>query len=42
MLGQMNLRLIEMGADGCGMLLRGVGFMGIHEVKVDFRGGCNG
>ena len=41
-LGRMNLRLIEMGADGCGILLLGVGFMSIHKMKVVFRGGCNG
>lgn len=41
-LGRMNLRLIEMGADGCRILLLGVGFTGIHKMKVVFRGGCNG
>ena len=42
MLGRMNLWLIEMGADGFGILLLGVGFTGIHKMKVVFRGGYNG
>ena len=42
MLVQMNMRLIEMDADGCGILLLRLGFMGIHKIKVVFRGGCNG
>ena len=42
MLGRMNLWLIEMVADGFGILLLGVGFTGIHKMKVVFRGGYNG
>ena len=42
MLGRINLWLIEMGADGFGILLFGVGFTGIHKMKVVFRGGYNG